>query len=285
MRIVYWALAALLLSAPGLRAEDQATPTAGEAEPQLPSWAPGPFREATTEPPPGRVASSAVGVALTLPESWRADDVTWRELNGEEAKAINELAQAALVVEFTDKRGAVQPLLTVFRVPLKAWRDAARKESAGPGRITLTTSELGFAVIRSPDAETRGRYADLHDDLEDAIGTLGRYDAFRENRHMIPKLQSDFIGTMGDGSQVKLHLGRNGVMTLTWGKKADVVEGLWFQRDAQVVARLTTPKVQKAGARKVDPEILLHYDGRNLIVITWDQEVLGPTSIRLEPAP
>lgn len=285
MRIVCWALAALLLSSSGLRAEDQAAPTATQSAPQLPDWAPGPFREATAQPPPGRVASSAVGVALTLPESWRGDDVTWRELNGEEAKAINPLAQAALVVEFKGKRGAVQPLLTVFRVPLKPWRDAAREEAAGPGRITLISSEIGYAVIRSPEPAVPGRFSDLHDDLEDAIGTLGLYDAYRENRHLIPKIQSDFIGTMGDGSPVKLHLGPNGVMTLTWGTKAEVVEGLWFQRDAQVVGHLRTQKVQKGAARHISPEMLFHYDGRNLIVITWDQEVLGVAGIRLEPAP
>ena len=285
MRIFSWALAALLLLASGAQAQNQTAPSADESANPTQSWAPGPLIEGSSEPPPGRVASRAVGVALTLPESWRAEDVSWRELDAEEAKALNELAESALVIEFKGKRGAVQPLLTVMRVPLKPWREAARKQTVGPGRITLTSAETGYAVIRSPEPTSDGRYADLRYDLEDAVGTLALYDAHRENRHLVPRIESDFNGSMGDGSPVKMHLSPSGKMTLTWGKNAEVLEGLWFQRGAQVVARLIRPRVHKAGAIQVDPEILLHYDGRNLIVINWDQKVLGPASVRLEPAP
>ncbi|MCB1600837.1 MAG: hypothetical protein R3F18_14960 [Lysobacterales bacterium] len=285
MRIPGWGFVALLLCISSVHAEEQAPTADPKAAAATPSWAPGPILEESTEPPPGRVASRDVGVALTLPESWRGEDVSWRALDPEETLALSELAQAALVVEFKDKRGAAQPLVTIYRVKLTPWREAAAKGAAGPGRLTLTSPETGYVVVRSDQSKARGRFGELRADLEDAVGTLALYDAHRETRHLIPRVQSDFAGTLEDGSQVSIKLNPNGQMTLTFGKQPRTLEGLWFQRGVQVVARLTIPKVQTSPRFEAEPELLFHYDGKGLIAIKWDQKVLGPLGVRLEQTP
>ncbi|MGE4070595.1 MAG: hypothetical protein AB7E72_05415 [Lysobacterales bacterium] len=285
MRIPGWGLVALLLCFSSVHAEEQAPTADPEAAAAAPSWAPGPIMEESTEPPPGRVASRDVGVALTLPESWRGEDVSWRALSPEETRALSELAQAALVVEYQGKRGAAEPLLTIYRVALTPWRDAAAKDAAGPGRLTLTSPETGYVVVRSDQSKASGRFAELRADLEDAVGTLALYDAHRETRYLIPRVQSDFAGTLEDGSKVSLKLNPNGQMTLTFGKQPRTLEGLWFQRGVQVVARLTIPKVQTSPRFEADPELLFHFDGKGLIAIKWDQNALGPLGVRLEQTP
>ncbi len=285
MRIPRWGFVALLLSLSSVHAEEQAPAAGPEADAGVPSWAPGPIMEESTEAPPGRVASRDVGVALTLPESWRGEDVSWRELSPEETRAVSELASAALVIEYQGKRGAAEPLLTIYRVPLTPWRDAAAKGAAGPGRLTLTSPETGYIVVRSDQDEARGRFAELRADLEDAVGTMALYDAHRENSHLIPRVQSDFAGALEDGSSMQLKLNPNGQMTLTWGKQPRTLEGLWFQRGVQVVARLTIPSVQTSPRFEADPELLFHFDGKGLIAIKWDQKVFGPLGMRLEQTP
>jgi hypothetical protein len=279
MSIRGWWLAALCgwLVTTSAFAEDTQVPAQDAPKAALPSWAPGPLADGPPKPVPGRVASRLLGAALTIPPSWRADDVSWREVIGEEAKALSPLAEVALVIELAgaDK----QPLLTIYRVPLKEWREADRKQEAGPGRVTLTTPDKAFVVVRPPDAEGKGRFAQLRKDVEDAVGTLARYDAHHEERHLRPQIGTDFSGTLVDGSPVALHLEPGGALTLTWGKKQRVAKGKWLQREAQIMGHLINP------VPKIDASLLWHFDGVSLITIKWDESALGNVGVRLEKTP
>lgn len=279
MNVRGWWLACVggLLISGMAHAEDAQAPTP-KPDP-LPTWAPGPMTSGPAQPIPGRVASRNLGLALTLPPSWRADDVSWRELSLAECEALNPLAEAGLVIELAGKGGAKETLLTFYRVPLKPWREADKEGKGGPGLPTLTTPDKAFMVIRAPERSTPGRYTTLRNELEDAVGTLALYDAHHEERHLRPEIGSDYVGTLNDGSPLAIHLQPGGNLTLTYGKKSQQIEGKWLQREAQVIAHLTSKEP------KVEPQLLLHFDGKSLIVIQWDQSVFGPVGGHLEAKP
>ncbi len=254
--------------------ESQAQPAQSVQGHTLPSWVPGPMSEHAPPQPPGRVAGRGVGLAFTLPEAWRADDVSWRELDASESASIHDTAEAALVVELSGKQ--TQRLLTLYRVPLESWRAADRAGKAGPGRITFTTADKGYVVVRPPEASAPGRYATLRNSLEDAIGTLALYDAHHEERYLRPQIGNDFAGTLVDGSAIKLHIESGGVLTLVFGKKQRQVKGRWLQRDSQIVGQLLDQ------GEKVNPALLFHFDGTGLIAVKWDESLFGNIGVRLD---
>ena len=173
MRVRGWCLAMLAgaLFAAVAHAEEPQAQAQPAAQQGMPDWVPGPLANDRQEPAPGRVAARNLGLAFTLPEAWRAADVSWRELDATEAQAINSLAEAGLIVELAGKGDDKQRLLTLYRVPLEGWREADRVGKAGPGRITLNSSDKGYVVVRPADADKAGRYATLRGSVEDAIGT------------------------------------------------------------------------------------------------------------------
>ena len=254
----------------------QATPAQPTEAHSMPSWVPGPVMVQAQAPEPGRVAARDLGLAFTLPESWRADDVTWRELDATEAKTINPTAEAAMVVELAGKNGESQRLLTLYRLPLEDWRAADRTGKAGPGRITFTMAEKGYVVVRPPEATEPGRYATLRNALEDAIGTLALYDAYNEERFLRPQIGTDFSGKLIDGSAIALHMENGGKLTLTFGKDQRTIKGRWLQRDSQIVGQLLDQ------GDKVNPALLFHYDGKGLIAVKWDESLFGNIGVRLD---
>lgn len=240
----------------------------------LPSWAPGPLATEKREAVPGRVAARNVGVAFTLPQAWRADDVSWRELSVEEAKAINPMADAALRVDLSGGTA----LLTVYRVPMKSWREADRDGKAGPGRVALTNNEIGYVVVRPPEPSKSGRYATLHDSLEDVIGTLVLYDAHHEEPNLLPKIGSSFAGVSADGSPRTLKLDPDGRFRIGFGPGKPEVDGRWTQREAQIIGRLRQP------GEGVSPMLLFHIEGTALVVTKWDEKQFGNIGVRMEAA-
>lgn len=261
---------------PAAAAQAQPAPAQSAQAHTLPSWVPGPLSTQAQAPAPGRVAARELGLAFTLPQSWQADDVSWRELDATAAQTINPSAESALVVELAGGKGETQTLLTLYRVPLEQWRTADRAGKAGPGRITFTTADKGYVVVRPPEATTAGRYATLRNAVEDAIGTLALYDAHHEERSLRPQIGSDFAGTLADGSAVKLHIEAGGVLTLTFGKDQRQIKGRWLQRDAQIVGQLLDQ------GDKVHPALLFHYDGTGLIAVKWDESLFGNIGVRLD---
>lgn len=279
-----WLASALALLASLAQAQDpKANETkagASQAEqPALPAptldWIPGPVAD-SKQPAPGRVAARNIGLAFTLPESWRADDVRWRELPAEEAKQISPMAEYGLVVELAGG-GELRPLLTLYRVNLEDWRAADRGGTAGPGRIVLTTPDKGFVVVRPPEADKPGRYADLRVVVEDAIGTLGLFDAHHDERHLRPEVSGDFAGKLASGDAVALNLGAAGKLTLTLGA-GRTLNGRWLQRDSQVIGQLLD------AGEGVHPALMLHFDGGALVAVKWDEKLFGNAGVRLERA-
>lgn len=244
---------------------------------ELPSWAPGPLLTRTADPQPGRVVARELGLTFTLPESWRAEDVAWRELDATEAQAINPSAEAAMVVEWVKAGGEPQPLLTLYRLPISDWKTAASVGKTGPGLVTFTSAEKGYVVVRPPQAKAPGRYATLRTAMEDAIGTLALYDAYHEEGASRPRFGTDFAGKLNDGSAIVLHLQDGGKLTLTFGKRQRTLNGRWMQGDAQVFVTLLDL------GDKLDPTLLLHHDGKSLIAVKWDESLFGNIGVRLDP--
>jgi hypothetical protein len=242
----------------------------------LPSWAPGPMLPDQQAPIEGRVVARNLGLAFTLPKSWRADDVSWRELDATAAQSLNPIAESGLVVELADTNGGSVRLLAFYRVPLEQWRAAERTGKAGPGRIAIVDRDRGFVVVRPADAEGPGRFATLRLDLDDAIGTLALFDAHHDERHLLAKLGTSFTGTLADGSTVALQLETNGKLKLSFSKGPREVTGSWVQRDSQVIGQLF------GQGPEVNPALLFHYDGVGLIVMKWDQKVFGNIGGRLD---
>lgn len=257
-------------------AEDPAQHQAPASMQELPSWAPGPLATDAHLPPPGRVAARNIGVAFTLPESWQADDVSWRELDANEAKTLDPMAEYGLLVELAGADGSRVPLLTIFRVPLEPWRAAEREGKAGAGRVTLVDRDKGFVVVRPPEATEPGRYATLRDDLNFAIGGLVVFDAFREERHLLATIAPLFTGKLVDGSPVALHLEPGGQLRLVFGSDQREFTGRWTQRGPQVIGNLA---VQPG---EISPSLLFHFDGSGLIVMKWDEKVFGNIGGRLD---
>ncbi|MCE7931940.1 MAG: hypothetical protein DYH17_11235 [Xanthomonadales bacterium PRO6] len=237
-------------------------------------WVPGPLLS-QTEPAPGRVASPAVGLAFTLPEAWRAEDVGWRELTLEEAQSISPLAEAGLVVELRQGRAA-QPLLTLYRASLEPWRKADREGKAGPGRLTFNTADKVYLVVRGAEARKAGRYADLRNALEDAVGTLALYDAYREDRNVQAAAGGEFAGTLVGGGLVTLSLMPGGELGLRIGERA--LSGKWVLRQATIIGQLV------GAGEGVNPALQFHLDGDALIAMRWDAKLFGNTGVRLEKA-
>ncbi len=279
-----WLAGALALVVGGAEAQDSKAEAAkgGEqaAQPTLPAptldWIPGPMVD-TQQQAPGRVAARNIGLAFTLPESWRSDDVRWRELPAEEARQISPMAEYGLVVELAGG-GELRRLLAFYRVNLEEWRTADRAGTAGPGRIVLTTPDKGYVVVRPPDADKPGRYADLRIAVEDAIGTLGLFDAHHEERHLRPELGGGFAGKLVGGDSVDLRLESGGKLTLSLGD-GRTFNGRWLQRDSQVIGQLF------GAGEGVHPALMLHFDGTALIAMKWDEKLFGNTGVRLEKAP
>ena len=278
MRVRGWCLAMLAgaLFAAVAHAEEPQAQAQPAAQQGMPDWVPGPLANDRQEPAPGRVAARNLGLAFTLPETWRAADVSWRELDATEAQAINSLAEAGLIVELAGKGDDKQRLLTLYRVPLEGWREADRVGKAGPGRITLNSSDKGYVVVRPADADKAGRYATLRGSVEDAIGTLALYDAHKEERHLRPKVGTDFAGKLVDGSPVKLHLETGGLLTLTYGNDNKQLSGKWLQRESQIIGHLTGQPAE------INPTLLFHFDGVGLVIMKWDERVFGNIGGRMD---
>lgn len=259
-------------------AEDAATPAASSTEQNRPSWAPGAAVTPATLNVPGRYVSNGVGVSLVLPESWRAEDVSARELSPEEAQAIHPDVKAALVVELSE-RGKKQPLLTVYRADLAGWRLLEKDGKAGPGRVTLTNYDSAFIVLRGPEAKKRDRYATLRLDVEDAISTLAIYDPRKEGQSLRLPLGEQWAGTLPGGDPIRMQLQPNGILQLSWGKDGKEARGQWLQRESQVIAVVVgiDPRPKKS--------ILMHFDGKGLVIVSWDESVFGPAGGRLDAVP
>ena len=275
----YWLAGVLALAIGGAQAaEPKAAPEASGAVQtaptmELPEWAPGPVA-GEKQPVAGRVEAPGTGLAFTLPESWRADDVSWRELPVEEAKAISPLAESAMVVELAGKDGA-QRLLTFYRVNLKAW---GADHANSPGSIAFTTPDQGLVVVRPPEATQPGRYADLRGLVEDAIGTLVPFYAQYEqelNRHDIG---GEFAGKLAGGDTVALRLESDGSLKLRIGGEREF-NGNWQQRGSQVIGQLA------AAGDGVHPALVLYANGNTLTAMKWDEKVFGKAGVLLEKAP
>lgn len=273
-----WSAGVTQAQQPDAQAPEHAPPAAAQApEMEAPTleWVPGPLLT-QTEAPPGRVASPAVGLAFTLPESWRAEDVGWRELSLAEAQAISPLAEAGLVVEVREGRKA-ERLLTFYRAALDQWRAADREGKAGPGRLTINTADKAYVVVRGAEAGKRGRYAELRAALEDAVGTLALYDAYREDRNLRASAGGEFAGTLVGGGQVTLSLQPGGELSLRVGERQ--LSGKWLLREATVIGQLI------GAGEGVSPALQFHLDGDGLIAMRWDGKLFGNTGVRLQKAP
>lgn len=265
------------LMAPSSVTGDATAPASTEAQEAPRAWPPGPLLQADTSPPPGRVAAAAFGLAFTLPEAWRGQDVSWRELTVEESKAVAPLAEAALVIDFKPARGEAQRLLTIYRVPIEPWRAADRAGQGGPGRLTMNTSSKGFLVVRGAEPDKPGRYADLRAIVEDVVGTLALYDAYREGTSRKPLGGTDFAGQLIGGGTLALQLAPGGEMTLTMGERK--LSGRWLQRETMIIGQLV------GAGEGVSPVLVLNFDGSALVVTRWDEKLFGNTGVRLEKAP
>lgn len=269
LSIPAWMLASLLCVAPPASAQDEER----AAEQAGPSWAPGPMTGLKAPDLPGRVILDQLGLAMVLPEAWQVEDVKLRQLAGEEAQAIHAGAEAAAIVEYLGKRRSV-PLLTIYRAPLAPWRALEKDGKAGPGRVTITTNNAVYVVVRPTDARVDARFGELRREVEDAISTLGIYDARREGGGM-PEIPVEWAGTLPDGQPIEISLERGGRLTMRWagGREGS---GQWLMRGPQIMAYVVgiEPMPSKA--------IVLNYDGRALTVSSWDEIVFGPAGARLE---
>lgn len=254
--------------------EDAAAPAPADEQEAPRGWPPGPLLQADAPPPPGRVAAAALGLAFTLPEAWRAEDVSWRELSVEEAKAIAPLAEGALIIDLKPARGDAQRLLTIYRVPLDPWRAADRVGNGGPGRLTLNTPSKGYLVMRGAETDQPGRYADLRGTIEDVIGTLALYDASREGATRRQPFGTDFSGQLVGGGTLSLHLEPGGDLSLTLGERK--LSGRWVQRELMVIGQFI------GAGEGVSPVLVMNFDGSALIVTRWDEKLFGNTGVRLE---
>lgn len=279
MRTLYGCLLALAagLMCSAVRAEDAAATPAAK-EPDRPSWAPGAAATPAALNVPGRFIAHTVGVSIVLPESWRADDVAARELSPEEARAIHPDVQAALVVELSEG-GKKQTLLTIYRAELAGWRLLEKDGKAGPGRVTLTNYESAFVVLRGQESKKRGRYATLRLEVEEAISTLAIYDPRREGQALRAPIAEKWAGTLPGGDPISLNLQPDGTLRMSWGKDGKEGRGQWLQRESQVIAVVigVEPRPTKS--------ILMHFDGKGLVIVSWDEAVFGPAGGRLEAAP
>lgn len=284
MRIRWTWLACLwALTAGAVQAQEEGKPEhtppaqqqSQEMEAPTLEWVPGPMLPAQAEAVPGRVASRSVGLAFTMPESWRAEDVGWRELTLEEAQAVSPLAEAGVVVELREGK-KVERLLTLYRVALDKWRAADREGKAGPGRITINTADKGYVVVRGAEPTRKGRYADLRSTLEDAVGTLSLYDPYREDRHLRAEAGGDFTGTLVGGAAIALNLAPGGEMTVAIGERK--LSGRWLLRETTVIGQLVD------AGEGINPAMLLQFDGTALVATRWDAGVFGNTGVRLEKA-
>lgn len=275
----YWLIGMLALAIGGAQAEEPtsgpATPGATQTAPtmELPDWAPGPVA-GERQPVAGRVEAPGIGLAFTLPETWRADDVRWRELALEDAKAISPMAEAAMVVELVGK-GEPQRLLTFYRVDLKSW---GKDHANNPGSIALTTPDKGMVVVRPPEATRPGRYADLRSVVEDAIGTLVPYYAEYEQQRLRQDIGGEFAGKLAAGDAVALRLAGDGSLKLTIGGKREYT-GNWEQRGSQVIGQLV------GAGDGVHPALVLYSNGSTLTAMKWDEKLFGAAGILLEKAP
>ncbi len=274
----YWLAGILALAIGGAQAEEpKAAPensAAAQTAPtmELPAWAPGPVA-GEKEPVAGRVEAPGIGLAFTLPQSWRADDVSWRELPLEEAKKISPLAESAMVVELAVK-DEPQRLLTFYRVNLKEWGE---NHANSPGSIAFTTQDMGMVVIRPEEAKGPGRYADLRGAIEDAIGTLVPYFAQYEEQLRRHDISGQFAGKLASGDMLSLNLDSGGSLKLIIGGKREFA-GNWQQRGSQVIGQL-------AGAGEgVHPALVLYSNGNSLTAMKWDDKVFGRTGVLLEKA-
>ncbi len=264
-----WMLASLLFVSPLAPAQDEERAPAQAG----PSWAPGEMTGLQAPDLPGRVILEQLGLAMVLPEAWQVEDVKLRQLPAEDAQAIHAGAEAAAIIEYLGKRRTV-PLLTIYRAPLAPWRALEKDGKAGPGRVTITTNNAVYVVVRPTDARVDPRFGELRREVEEAISSLGIYDPRREGGGM-PEIPVEWAGTLPDGQPIEISLERGGRLTMRWagGREA---HGQWLPRGAQIMAHLVgiEPLPSKA--------MVLNYDGRSLTVASWDELVFGPAGARLE---
>ncbi len=237
-----------------------------------------PLKTGPDAPIAGRVGAPALGLAFTRPESWRADDVRWREMTIAQLPEVQAIAEAAGVLELVAADGSVEPLLTLYRVPLVAWRDADRQGKAGPGRIAITTGDKGFVVVRPGEEPGSARFEALRDGIYDAIGSIVLYDPEVEEPNRDAQMIGAYGGKLANGQPISIRLDSPTGLQVSWGSKAQTSSGFWFHTDSLVTMQLADAK------GKLGTLMLMHFDGAGFVVIEWDEALFGKSGIRLEKA-
>ena len=237
------------------------------------------LKEGPDAPIVGRVGSAALGLAFTMPESWRAEDVRWRELSATELPTLQPIAEAAGVVELVAKNGSAERLITLYRVPLVAWRDADRAGKAGPGRIAISTNDKGFVVVRPGDEPGSARFEALRGSVYDAIGSLVLYDPEIEEPNRNALLAGTYSGKLANGQPISVRLDYPTGLQLTWGTKPNTSAGFWFRNDSLMTLQLVNADGKLGGL------LLMHFDGANLVAVEWDEKVFGKPGIPLGKVP
>jgi len=250
-------------------------PTHLPANPNPREWAPGPLLGPAGGEPAGRFHAKNALMSFTLPESWRADDVVVRELIGAEAQQLQPASEAAVVIDYLPKNGKPHTLVSIYRLPLAAWRKLEDAKTTF-GRMTMNTQQTAYVVDRPEDAQGQDRYAALRGDLEDLLITLAIYDPATAAAALRRPVAEHYAGSLPNGEPVKLALDRAGTMQLTLGKAGRVIKGQWMQRNNQVIM------LPVMDANTPSKSILMHFDEHTLVVVTWDEKAFGPAGARLD---
>ena len=253
------------------------TGTKAQGAPGAP-WAPGSLLEPGASEPVGRYHARGALMSFTLPESWREKDVVVRELVGDQLRNLQPSAEAAVVIDYQPESGKARTLVTIYRLPLAAWRKLEDAKTANFGRMTMNTQETAYVVDRPEDADGNDRYAQLRNDLEDLLITLAVYNPVAAVAALRRPVADSYLGKLPGGEPVTLELAARGTMKLTLGKAARVIKGQWMQRNNQVIMQpLMDDKTAATG-------ILMHFDNHTLVVVSWDEKAFGPAGARLDPA-
>ncbi len=238
-------------------------------------WAPGPLLGQDGAEPAGRFHAKNALMSFTLPAAWRDKDVVVRELVGADAQKVQPGVDAAVVIEYVPEQGNPRTLVSIYRLPLAAWRKLEDAKTTF-GRLTMNTQQTAYVVVRPEDAGGQDRYAVLRGDLEDLLITLAIYDPEMAAAALRRPVAEHYVGTLPNGEPVKLDFGRDGTMELHHGKNARLIKGQWMQRNNQVIM------LPLLGGGKAAKSMLLHFDNHTLVVVSWDEQMFGPSGARLD---
>lgn len=238
-------------------------------------WAPGPLLGPDGAEPVGRFHAKNALMSFTLPESWRSKDVVVRELVGGDAQKVQPGVDAAVVIEYVPEKAKPRPLVSIFRLPLAAWRKLEDSKTTF-GRLTMNTQQTAYSVVRPEDAQGQDRYAELRGDLEDLLITLAIYDPEMAAAALRRPVAEHYAGALPNGEPLQIDFNRDGTMALRHGKAGKEVKGQWMQRNNQVIM------LPLLGEGKAAKSILLHFDNHTLVVVTWDEKMFGPVGARLD---